>query len=57
MSAFRGLYPPLITRFTAAGAIDAAGLRDHVKFMLEGRSDGFCAGSSTGEFMKLDRPE
>lgn len=57
MSAFRGLYPPLITPFTAAGAIDEAGLRDHVEFMLEGGSDGFCAGSSTGEFMNLDRAE
>jgi 4-hydroxy-tetrahydrodipicolinate synthase len=57
MSAFRGLYPPLITPFTAAGAIDEAGLRDHAEFMLEGGSDGFCAGWSTGEFMNLDRAE
>lgn len=57
MPAFRGLYPPLITPFTATGAVDEPALRDHVEFMLEGGSDGFCAGSSTGEFMNLDRAE
>ena len=54
---FRGLYPPLITPFTADGDIDEPALRDHVEFMLAGGSDGFCAGSSTGEFMNLDRSE
>jgi 4-hydroxy-tetrahydrodipicolinate synthase len=57
MPTFRGLYPPLITPFTAAGGVDEPALRDHVEFMLAGGSDGFCAGSSTGEFMNLDRPE
>ena len=57
MTVFRGLYPPLITPFTASGAVDGPALCDHVEFMLEGGSDGFCAGSSTGEFMNLDRTE
>lgn len=57
MPTFRGLYPPLITPFTAAGDVDEPALRDHVEFMLAGGSDGFCAGSSTGEFMNLDRAE
>jgi len=57
MPVFRGLYPPLITPFTADGGVDEPALRDHVDFMLAGGSDGFCAGSSTGEFMNLDRAE
>ena len=44
MAAFSGLYPTLITPFTAYGAVDEPALRDHVEFMLEGGSDGFCAG-------------
>ena len=54
---FRGLYPPLITPFDKNGSIDEAGLRAHVDFVIENGADGFCAGSSTGEFMNLSRQE
>ena len=53
MSVFRGLFPPLITPFDEQGRIDEQGLRDHIEFMIAGRVDGMCAGSSTGEFMNL----
>ena len=54
---FRGLYPPLITPFDKNGNVDEAGLRSHVDFMIENGADGFCAGSSTGEFCNLSRQE
>ena len=54
---FRGLYPPLITPFDKDGKIDEAGLRKHVDFMIKNGADGFCAGSSTGEFSNLSRQE
>jgi 4-hydroxy-tetrahydrodipicolinate synthase len=54
---FRGLYPPLITPFHADGSINEQGLRDHVDFVIENGADGFCGGSSTGEFMNLTRAE
>lgn len=57
MTAFRGLYPPLITPFDSAGNVDEKALRDHVDFVIEGGVDGMCAGSSTGEFMNLTRDE
>ncbi|MDZ7618107.1 MAG: dihydrodipicolinate synthase family protein [Patescibacteria group bacterium] len=57
MTEFRGLFPPLITTFDDAGNLDEAAMRDHVDFMIEGGSDGLCAGSSTGEFMNLSRAE
>jgi 4-hydroxy-tetrahydrodipicolinate synthase len=57
MTVFRGLYPPLITPFDEQGEIEEQGLRDHVDFMIDGGSDGFCVGSSTGEFMNLSRDE
>ncbi|WP_432799654.1 dihydrodipicolinate synthase family protein [Poriferisphaera sp. WC338] len=57
MSVFRGLYPPLITPFHADGKINEKGLRDHIDYMIDGGVDGFCAGSSTGEFMNLTREE
>lgn len=57
MKTFRGLYPPLITPFDAAGRVDEAALRSHVDFVIENGADGFCAGSSTGEFMNLSRAE
>ena len=57
MKAFRGLFPPLITTFDEQGNLDEARMREHVDFMIEGGSDGLCAGSSTGEFMNLSRAE
>jgi 4-hydroxy-tetrahydrodipicolinate synthase len=57
MKEFRGLFPPLITAFDDAGNLDETRMRDHVEFMLQGGSDGLCAGSSTGEFMNLTRDE
>jgi len=57
MKVFRGLYPPLITPFNLDGSINEQGLRDHVDFVIEGGADGFCGGSSTGEFMNLTRSE
>lgn len=54
---FRGLYPPLITPFHADGALNEQGLRDHVDFVIANGADGFCGGSSTGEFMNLTRAE
>lgn len=57
MTEFRGLFPPLITTFDNAGNVDEARMRDHVDFMIDGGSDGMCAGSSTGEFMNLSREE
>lgn len=54
---FRGLYPPLITPFHADGSLNEQGLRDHVDFVIENGADGFCGGSSTGEFMNLTRAE
>ena len=57
MPVFRGLYPPLITPFDEEGSIDEQALRDHVDFVIDNGADGFCAGSSTGEFMNLTRQE
>lgn len=57
MTTFRGLYPPLITPFDRTGSVDEQALRDHVDFVIENGADGFCAGSSTGEFMNLTREE
>ena len=57
MKAFRGLFPPLITPFYADGSLNEQGLRDHVDFVIANGADGFCAGSSTGEFMNLTRAE
>ena len=57
MSKFRGLYPPLITPFDEEGRLDEQALRDHVDFVIENGTDGFCAGGSTGEFMNLTREE
>lgn len=57
MKPFRGLFPPLITPFHADGSLDEQGLRDHVDFVIENGADGFCGGSSTGEFMNLTRAE
>jgi 4-hydroxy-tetrahydrodipicolinate synthase len=56
-SEFRGLYPPLITPFCEDGSLDEPALRAHVDFVIENGIDGFCAGSSTGEFMNLTREE
>jgi 4-hydroxy-tetrahydrodipicolinate synthase len=57
MRAFRGLYPPLITPFDEDGGLDERALRGHVDFVIDNGADGFCAGSSTGEFMNLTREE
>jgi dihydrodipicolinate synthase/N-acetylneuraminate lyase len=57
MTIFRGLYPPLITPFSADGSLNVQGLRDHIDFMIDGGVDGMCGGSSTGEFMNLTRDE
>ena len=57
MSKFRGLYPPLITPFDEEGRLEEKALRDHVDFVIENGTDGFCAGGSTGEFMNLTREE
>jgi 4-hydroxy-tetrahydrodipicolinate synthase len=57
MTVFRGLFPPLITAFDDEGNVDEQRMRNHVDFMIEGGSDGLCAGSSTGEFMNLSREE
>lgn len=54
---FRGLFPPLITPFHPDGTINDAALREHVDFVIAEGADGFCAGSSTGEFMNLSRAE
>jgi len=55
MNVFRGLFPPLITPFRADLSLNEQGLRDHVEFVIANGADGFCAGSSTGEFMNLTR--
>jgi hypothetical protein len=57
MKTFRGLFPPLITPFHPDGRINEQGLRDHVDFVIANGADGFCGGSSTGEFMNLTRAE
>jgi 4-hydroxy-tetrahydrodipicolinate synthase len=57
MKTFRGLYPPLITPFDEHGDVDERALRDHVDFIIDNGADGFCAGSSTGEFSNLTREE
>lgn len=57
MKSFRGLYPPLITPFHVDGTLDEQGLRNHVDFVIANGADGFCGGSSTGEFMNLTRAE
>lgn len=56
-TAFRGLFPPLVTPFDEAGKVNESVLRNHVDFVIASGVDGFCAGSSTGEFMNLTRPE
>jgi len=57
MKTFRGLFPPLITPFHQDGRLNEQGLRDHVDFVIANGADGFCGGSSTGEFMNLTRAE
>ena len=57
MKAFRGLFPPLITPFHPDGSLNEQGLREHVDFVIANGADGFCGGSSTGEFMNLTREE
>jgi len=53
VNTFSGLFPPLITPFQQDGRLNEQGLRDHVDFVIANGADGFCGGSSTGEFMNL----
>lgn len=57
MAEFRGLFPPLITPFDEQGCVSEQELRNHIDFVIDNGIDGFCAGSSTGEFMNLTREE
>ncbi|WP_405820494.1 4-hydroxy-tetrahydrodipicolinate synthase [Streptomyces sp. NBC_01390] len=48
-SAIRGSIAPVVTPFTADGAVDHDSLRDLISFQLESGSHGISLGGSTGE--------
>ena len=48
-SVIRGSIAPVVTPFTAEGAVDHAGLRDLIRFQLDSGSHGISLGGSTGE--------
>ncbi|MGP3924323.1 dihydrodipicolinate synthase family protein [Streptomyces sp. 8N616] len=48
-SAIRGSIAPVVTPFTADGAIDHESLRSLIRFQLESGSHGISLGGSTGE--------
>ncbi|MGW1554540.1 dihydrodipicolinate synthase family protein, partial [Streptomyces sp. NPDC002346] len=48
-STIRGSIAPVVTPFTAEGAVDQAGLRSLIRFQLESGSHGISLGGSTGE--------
>lgn len=48
-SAIRGSIAPVVTPFTADGALDHDSLRDLIRFQLESGSHGISLGGSTGE--------
>lgn len=52
----RGIFPALVTPFTAAGELDAAALRALVRRLLP-QVDGVVAGGTTGEFVSLSEAE
>jgi 4-hydroxy-tetrahydrodipicolinate synthase len=49
--------PALLTPFDDAGDIDAAALREHVEFVIEGGVDGIMPCGTTGETALLDEDE
>ncbi|WP_328836273.1 4-hydroxy-tetrahydrodipicolinate synthase [Streptomyces europaeiscabiei] len=48
-SGIRGSIAPVVTPFTAAGAVDHDSLRDLIRFQIESGSHGISLGGSTGE--------
>ncbi len=52
-----GVIPPLVTPFTADGAIDEAACRAQARFVLAKGVHGVCVGGSTGEGHTLTREE
>ncbi|MDX3691553.1 4-hydroxy-tetrahydrodipicolinate synthase [Streptomyces europaeiscabiei] len=48
-SGIRGSVAPVVTPFTAAGAVDHDSLRDLIRFQIESGSHGISLGGSTGE--------
>ncbi|MDE2515083.1 MAG: dihydrodipicolinate synthase family protein [Rhodospirillales bacterium] len=52
-----GIIPPLVTPFTADGAIDEAACRAQARFVLSKGVHGVCVGGSTGEGHTLTREE
>ncbi|MGH8963452.1 MAG: 4-hydroxy-tetrahydrodipicolinate synthase [Jatrophihabitantaceae bacterium] len=48
-SAIRGSIAPVVTPFTAEGAVDSEGLRNLIRWQLEAGSHGVSLGGSTGE--------
>lgn len=44
-----GVIPPIVTPFTASGAIDRVALRQEVRYMIDSGASGMVVGGSTGE--------
>jgi dihydrodipicolinate synthase/N-acetylneuraminate lyase len=56
-SAFRGVFPVLVTPFDDSGAVDTASLERCVEFCIEADSDGLVALVNAGEFTTLTENE
>ncbi|MCL4541310.1 MAG: dihydrodipicolinate synthase family protein [Chloroflexi bacterium] len=52
-----GLVPPLVTPFTATGALDGESLSDLCQFLIEAGVDGLFPCGTTGEFVFLSSEE
>jgi 4-hydroxy-tetrahydrodipicolinate synthase len=57
VAAFRGIFPPLVTPFTADGAVDLPAFRAEVRHMLAQGVHGLVVGGSTGEGEALSDAE
>ena len=49
----RGILPAVITPFTSDGAVDAAALTRHTRYLIGSGVGGLIPGGSTGEFASL----
>ena len=57
MSQFRGLFPAMITPFTATGELNEEGLRTSLEFNIQAGAHGFWLAGGTGESVFLSDEE
>jgi len=55
--AIAGIWPAVMTMFTADGAIDEAGTARHVEYLIRSGAHGLVAAGTSGEFIALDNDE